>query len=158
MNQGFASSALKAIKGQKGWDGRRIWLDINSLLGSKVEEYQKKMVATKKTNRFDVCQFDKRITHSKNPWLEHLCLLEDCMTDPKGIEVRAVGDMSGCMYLQGGKVGKHLAYVLGPMIKNLEAIGYKTEGEDQNLYAFPVSGLSLLTDWCSTIGVFLLIT
>ena len=38
-------------------------------------------------------------------------------------------------------MGKHLAYVLGPMIKNLEAIGYQTSGDNQNLFAFPVNFL-----------------
>eukprot|EP01127_Copromyxa_protea_P016156 TRINITY_DN4751_c0_g1_i1.p1 TRINITY_DN4751_c0_g1~~TRINITY_DN4751_c0_g1_i1.p1 ORF type:complete len:957 (+),score=156.27 TRINITY_DN4751_c0_g1_i1:1083-3953(+) len=122
---GFASSALYVKKGQKGWEGKRIWLDINNLLGSKVGEFQDKLNFKKSKMRFS------------NAWVDHLCLMSDCITDPKGIEVRAVEDITGCMYLQPGKVGKHLAYVLGPMIKNLEAMGYVTEGENQNLYAFP---------------------
>lgn len=40
---GFASSSLYVKKGQKGWEGKRIWLDINSLLGSKVGEIQDKI-------------------------------------------------------------------------------------------------------------------
>lgn len=33
---GFASSALYAKIGHKGWEGKRIWLDINNLLGGTV--------------------------------------------------------------------------------------------------------------------------
>jgi hypothetical protein len=37
---GFASSALYAQQGHKGWEGQRIWLDINNLLGGKVLLYR----------------------------------------------------------------------------------------------------------------------
>lgn len=39
------------------------------------------------------------------------------------------------MYLQTGTLGKYLAYVLGPLIKNLVTLGYE---RDKTLFALPV--------------------
>jgi hypothetical protein len=53
-------------------------------------------------------------------------------------------------------MGKHLAYVLGPMIKNLEALGYVKEGDKRNIYALPVLTFTLLVlTLSSTIGGYL---
>lgn len=50
---GFASSALYVKKGLKKWEGKRIWLDINNLLGSKVSQLSNKLQSKK--SEFSVC-------------------------------------------------------------------------------------------------------
>jgi hypothetical protein len=69
--------------------------------------------------------------------VQHLCLEPD-FTDPPEIKVRNTASFDGCMYLQTGKMGKHLAYVLGPVIENLWELGYQKKGPDQNIWAMPV--------------------
>eukprot|EP01127_Copromyxa_protea_P003551 TRINITY_DN1335_c0_g1_i2.p1 TRINITY_DN1335_c0_g1~~TRINITY_DN1335_c0_g1_i2.p1 ORF type:complete len:864 (-),score=121.64 TRINITY_DN1335_c0_g1_i2:1102-3693(-) len=115
---GFASSALYVKKGHMKWQGKRLWMDIGTLLGAKLSKA-------------------KRNAGFGSMWVEHLCLQEDCISDPEGIKVRAVRDIDGCMFLTTNKFLRSVAYVLGPLIVNLQAIGYRTTGDNPNLLAFP---------------------
>jgi hypothetical protein len=47
------------VKGFRGWEGKRIWLDINNLLGSKVPTMKKRRT------RFDVNIFLKSLRYLK---------------------------------------------------------------------------------------------
>lgn len=69
-----------------------------------------------------------------------MCLEEDYISDPPGIEVRAVQSIEGCMYLDKGNVGRALTYVMGPLIRNLLALGYE---DGKNLFAAPVRARTL---------------
>lgn len=49
--------------------------------------------------------------------------------DAPGVRVRAVDGLRGCAYIDPGAVTGSLSYVFGPLIDNLQALGY----DDHNL-------------------------
>lgn len=55
------------------------------------------------------------------------------MNDPHGIRVRPVKGKEGVSFLTPGAFTNTLSYVMGPLIEELEAVGYT----DDNLAALP---------------------
>eukprot|EP01124_Arcella_intermedia_P023713 TRINITY_DN3825_c0_g1_i1.p1 TRINITY_DN3825_c0_g1~~TRINITY_DN3825_c0_g1_i1.p1 ORF type:complete len:984 (+),score=206.70 TRINITY_DN3825_c0_g1_i1:18-2969(+) len=135
---GFASSALHIeATDTEGWKHERVWLNVDKLLASKASVVGKRI-----SKVFSNTQIEKLVEEGKeeidskfsNIWVNHICLQKDCISDPPGIKVRAVSSQDGCTYLQTGQIGQHLAYVMGPLIKNLEKLGYVDE---KTLFARP---------------------
>lgn len=60
----------------------------------------------------------------KNRWIQHLCLQEDGLSDPEGIKVRPVKGVEAVTYLDPGALTAPLSYVMGPLVENLQQLGY----------------------------------
>lgn len=60
----------------------------------------------------------------KNRWIQHLCLQEDGISDPEGIKVRPVKGVEAVTYLDPGALTAPLSYVMGPLVENLQQLGY----------------------------------
>ena len=80
----------------------------------------------------------------RNRWIQHMSLQDDAFrylfpykyrmsSDPIGIKVRPVKGKEGISYLTPGALTNSLTYVYGPLIEELEALGYN----DGNLAAMP---------------------
>lgn len=60
----------------------------------------------------------------QNRWIQHLCLQEDGISDPEGIKVRPVKGVEAVTYLDPGALTAPLSYVMGPLVENLQQLGY----------------------------------
>lgn len=68
--------------------------------------------------------------------MNYVCLDEDAISDPKGIRVRPVEGKEGVAYLEIGPFASAFSFVLGPLIEELEELGYKS---GENLIPIPVN-------------------
>jgi len=117
---GFASSGLEVIEGHKPWVGDRVWIALNKI---GIQNFKRKFDIGRKKNAYDTIEFG-----TKNIWIKHLCLdPNDCRSDPPGIKVRAIQGKEAVTYLDPGLLTGSLSYVMGPLVENLESLGY-TDG------------------------------
>jgi len=102
---GFASSALKVVKGQ--WEGERLWISMAKLTSAAFS--QALAIGSKK---YEVT----------NPWLRCMSLGEDGICDPPNIQVRAETGLDGCSYLEAGtsKIATEFTYVMGMLTHSVK--------------------------------------
>jgi hypothetical protein len=114
---GFASSGLEVIEGHKPWVGDRVWISLNKI---GLQNVKRKFDIGRNKNAYDTLDFG-----TKNIWIKHLCLHgDDCRSDPAGIKVRAIQGKQAVTYLDPGLLTGSLSYVMGPLVENLESLGY----------------------------------
>eukprot|EP01098_Paradermamoeba_levis_P014073 TRINITY_DN6604_c0_g1_i1.p1 TRINITY_DN6604_c0_g1~~TRINITY_DN6604_c0_g1_i1.p1 ORF type:complete len:843 (-),score=239.72 TRINITY_DN6604_c0_g1_i1:41-2251(-) len=151
---GFASTSLKVVESPDGkWIEERVWLSLEKIGTAKYRDLENKasQMGKQLVNGLDSLFKNKGKTSQaeaqeeaeeketaeeaqfKNKWLEHVCLQNDGKSDPPGIKVRAVPGKEGVMYLDPGATTKLLSWVMAPLIKTLEQLGYT----DRNLLAAP---------------------
>eukprot|EP01105_Mastigella_eilhardi_P026475 TRINITY_DN7707_c0_g2_i2.p1 TRINITY_DN7707_c0_g2~~TRINITY_DN7707_c0_g2_i2.p1 ORF type:complete len:861 (-),score=134.88 TRINITY_DN7707_c0_g2_i2:51-2633(-) len=135
---GFASTALKIVHSEPNpaWEGELAWLSISRLgsenfkriqaaVGSAAATLRSKLSSKKTTmpeEKFTETLEDSRFRVSL---MQHLMLNpNDGCSDPQGIQVRAITEKIGAMYLDPGNVMSMVSWVLGPLIENLEELGY----------------------------------
>ena len=143
---GFMSSGLevKESKIKPEWNGERLWLNlasigISALYFGKARK-QKAFSSNGLDTDSDADEDDKeehRQAGFKSSWLEHMMLDSATMSDPPGIEVRAISGLEGVDYLTPGAITDHLSYVFGPVIQYLESKGYNSKDGKTNLMASP---------------------
>lgn len=105
---GFMSSALEVktspLDGSggpgKGWVGKRVWLSVTSAGFSKM--YYGGALKNNEDKRERGEEYDEELHREyekehecKSTWLQHFKLSEDLMSDPEGIETRALEGLDG---------------------------------------------------------------
>lgn len=140
---GFMSSGLQIVKStyKESWEGKRVWINLQSL-GFEALQFGvgggtstvTTSTTSKKATATDENEADGEETILRNMWLQHMALADDMVSEREGIQVRNIDGLAGVDYLTPGALTNYVSYVFGPVIRALQAAGYK---EGHNLDAAP---------------------
>ncbi|KAL6078804.1 Synaptotagmin-2 [Balamuthia mandrillaris] len=156
---GFGSSGLFVEEGAEDWLGARVWLSITRLTSEKLkmlgqqisgaitprtQEKTTKQTPQSSSANIDQNEREEELSPSllkikkllkKNEGLGYMCLdSKDLCSDPPGVKVRSLKGSRAVTYLDPGLITGNLSYVMGPLFRNLQELGYK---ENYDLYCAP---------------------
>lgn len=115
MIPGFASTVLKVEESfESTWVNERIWLSFKKISSSKFSA----------SNSIDLPNLNVHGNDFENKWLRHMSLSSDCFSDPSQIKVRPAKGKEGVAYITPGLFTNSLTYIFGPLIDQLEELGY----------------------------------
>ena len=136
---GLMSSGLeiKESKINRGWEGKRIWLNLSSVGISAMYFGKAQKTIEDPSQDLDDEEEKDQQAKCKSSWLTHMLLNGDKESDAPGIKVRAVPGLEGVDYMAPGAFTSTLSYVFGPVIKILEERGYNSVDGKINLMAAP---------------------
>lgn len=139
---GFMSSGLeiKESKVRPNWEGKRLWLNLQSLGFSALHfgsALRKSTIDGADQGPSTVTDDEAKNVQYKSAWLQHMSLQTDMQTEHRGVRVRAIQGLEGVDYLTPGALTNHVSYVFGPLIDALLGVGYNRNPNQINLSASP---------------------
>ncbi|ELR15075.1 C2 domain containing protein [Acanthamoeba castellanii str. Neff] len=131
---------VPVIEGYEKWKGERVWLSISKIGGQalsirrQVQQLKaaRKLATVGRSGGMGASSAGENTNPQltaediafKNRWIAHISLGPDGYSDPDTIKVRPVKGMDAVTYLDPGALTSPLSYVLGPLINNLQQLGY----------------------------------